>query len=210
MSSRASASVVLGAMAFLACGQPVSQVYPDAASVAASDAAIARDAATAIPDASVAADGGAPASTDAAIVPDGSVIHYDAAGPAESDAALPGDASLLVDAGQTTQDTGVQLVPDAGNLTVGCAAAGGVQCTVMSWEQCPRGTEPVVTGGGKEDCQNSGWCCQTAPASPCSQSGSYAMCMVGTCSGCWMDYTNTDGGVLSCETGRSCCIDICD
>jgi len=90
-------------------------------------------------------------------------------------------------------------------LTPACELAGGELCTAERWEVCPVGFEPVA-GDGHQDCdtQGNGWCCQPAPASTCSQAEG-ANCVPGECTGCWADA----GEGLSCEEGRSCCVDNC-
>jgi hypothetical protein len=99
--------------------------------------------------------------------------------------------------------------PDGGPpLPAACSAAGGVFCTRMPGEQCPGGSE--VAGGADPSLGCSGgWCCVPAPASPCSSAG-MGTCIPNTCGGCYRPLTTPDGGVLDCEQGRVCCINICD
>ena len=98
------------------------------------------------------------------------------------------------------------VVPDGGAPTTACANAGGVLCTPVRWEICPAGTEPVAGNDAHLGCgmSGSGWCCQLAPASTCSQSGQ-GNCVPGACTGCWAAVVG-----LTCEAGRVCCQDVCD
>ena len=96
-------------------------------------------------------------------------------------------------------DTGVPVSP-------ACAAAGGMLCTDHRWTICPKGYEPTATGDGHLGCGGGGWCCVAAPASTCSGSGR-ANCVVGVCTGCWSKVADS---TLTCESGRSCCEDVCD
>jgi hypothetical protein len=98
--------------------------------------------------------------------------------------------------------------PDTGApLTDTCAAVGGAFCTPVRWELCPKGFEPISSGDGHYGCGTiQGWCCVPAPPSSCSASGA-GNCIAGGCTGCWMKVTDT---TLTCETGRSCCIDGCN
>ncbi len=96
-------------------------------------------------------------------------------------------------------DTGVPLSPE-------CKTAGGVLCTEHRWVICPKGYEPIATGDGHLGCSGGGWCCVAAPPSTCSSSGK-GNCVVGDCKGCWSKVTDPS---LTCESGRSCCEDMCD
>ena len=88
----------------------------------------------------------------------------------------------------------------------GCADIGGV-CTEARWGLCPAGME-IHALGDQLGCENNGfgWCCVDAPSSTCSESGG-GMCVPGECSGCFAPVS--DPG-LTCEAGRSCCVDVCD
>lgn len=105
------------------------------------------------------------------------------------------------DAGTGAQvpDTGVALAPS-------CSTAGGVLCTAARWDLCPVGFEMVAAGTGHWGCGDDGWCCQAAPVSTCSMSGT-ATCVPGACTDCFAP--SPDPG-LACETGRTCCVDMCD
>ena len=118
----------------------------------------------------------------------------------------PVDASWPIPEASPQQDANV---PDTGvPTTKSCKNAGGVVCTDARWLLCPAGYEPVAEGDGHFNCgkTNDGWCCQPAPTSSCSQSGS-ANCVPGTCKGCFGPAPDPS---LTCEADRSCCIDICD
>ena len=151
------------------------------------------------------ADAGADGHADAAPPQDGSGAdrHFD--GPAGDTLATdaPGaDAPAQVDASRD----GTVVAPDGGEPTTACATAGGLLCTPVRWEICPAGTEPLGGADSHLGCglSGSGWCCQLAPASTCSQSGQ-GNCVPGvSCTGCW-------GAVpgLACEAGRVCCEDVC-
>jgi hypothetical protein len=96
--------------------------------------------------------------------------------------------------------------PDTGTpLTDKCAAAGGVACTPARWMLCPAGYEPIGGADGHLGCgPMGGWCCVVAPPSTCSSSGK-GNCVPGACTGCWSLVAG-----LTCESGRSCCQDMCD
>lgn len=116
----------------------------------------------------------------------------------------PVDASKPPEAGpphDAQPDTGIPT-------TKACKNAGGVLCTDARWLLCPAGYEPVGEGDGHFNCgqTNDGWCCQEAPPSSCSASGS-ANCIPGSCTGC---FDNAPDQSLACEQGRACCVDICD
>jgi hypothetical protein len=114
----------------------------------------------------------------------------------------PGDTTPAAD---VVTDT---APPDTGApLTDTCASVGGKFCTAVRWELCPIGYEPSDKGDGHFGCGTiQGWCCVPAPASSCTASGK-GNCVPGGCTGCWTAVTDTS---LSCESGRSCCIDNCD
>jgi hypothetical protein len=136
--------------------------------------------------------GGSPTKLDASIDQrPGGEAHDGALG---SDAGGDGAATSI-----DTREAGQGATPPA------CAAAGGF-CTRQRWTTCSAHYEPVGDGGGHLDCARSGWCCVPAPSSPCSDSGS-GNCVVGTsCAGCW----SAAPGTPACESGRVCCVDICD
>jgi len=96
--------------------------------------------------------------------------------------------------------------PDTGvPISGACKTAGGAVCTEHRWLICPKGYEPIATGDGHLDCGD-GWCCVLAPTSTCSSSGK-GNCVVGECKGCWSKVADAS---LTCESGRSCCEDMCD
>jgi len=81
-------------------------------------------------------------------------------------------------------------------------------CTSEIFEMCATGTEPIDPDPHR-DC-GAGWCCVTAPASPCSE-GLLGHCFaVAECTDvdrCWMP---VDDPSLTCEEGRVCCRHVCD
>jgi len=124
--------------------------------------------------------------------------------PGPVDASKPPEAGSPPEAGpqkDAQPDTGIPT-------TKSCSAAGGVLCTDARWLLCPAGYEPVAQGDGHFNCgkTNEGWCCQPAPPSSCSASGT-ANCVPGSCKGCFGPAPDPS---LTCEADRSCCIDICD
>lgn len=129
---------------------------------------------------------------------------------AAADASMPPEAAPPMDSGTKPEAAPHgDAAPDTGvPTTKSCKNAGGVLCTDARWLLCPAGFEPVAEGDGHFNCgmTNEGWCCQPAPPSSCSQSGA-ANCIPGTCSGCFDDAPDPS---LTCEPGRSCCVDVCD
>lgn len=90
-----------------------------------------------------------------------------------------------------------------------CAVLGGI-CALSRWTRCPAGTEPYSASGDQLGCEvyNDGWCCVDAPPSPCADSAKGGMCVPGDkCTGC---FTAHEDPAMTCETGRVCCVDICD
>lgn len=111
--------------------------------------------------------------------------------------------------GATSLDLGAidTAVDEPGSETAapGCVAAGGA-CSPSRWQICPAHYEPIDQGTGHLDCPGGGWCCVPAPSSPCSDQGA-GNCVVGdTCTGCWAPAPNAP----ACESGRVCCIDMCN
>jgi hypothetical protein len=95
-----------------------------------------------------------------------------------------------------------------------CADLGGI-CTDVRWGPCPVGMEIYALGSDQLGCENNwdGWCCVDAPPSTCADgvNGKRGMCVPGECSGCFASLTSTGPGpALTCEAGRSCCVDMCD
>jgi hypothetical protein len=124
--------------------------------------------------------------------------------PGDIPADRPGDAPADVPV-DTAADVRADAPPDtpADAPPATCVAAGGT-CTMWRWNLCPVGTEPIDPDPHR-DC-GGGWCCVAAPASSCSMHEG-SNCVAGaTCTGCW----HAEGTGLTCETGRVCCVDICD
>jgi len=133
-----------------------------------------------------------------------------------TDADTDGDSDTDVDTdtdSDTDADTDADAdsdIPDGGiPPTDECVAAGGRLCTEVRWEVCPPGTEPIDDpdahrGCGQASSGIAGWCCQNAPKSPCTSSAGHT-CVPGTCQGCWGSVPD-----LACESGRSCCTDMCN
>jgi hypothetical protein len=112
------------------------------------------------------------------------------------------DGMIAIDLG--TIDTAIDK-PGTETAPPACAAAGG-SCSPFRWQTCPKHYEPSDQGTGHLDCPNTGWCCVPAPSSPCSDNGA-GNCVVGNaCTGCWFSAPNTP----ACETGRVCCVDMCN
>ena len=88
-----------------------------------------------------------------------------------------------------------------------CFDIGGV-CTPERWALCPRGMEIYALGSDQLGCENNwdGWCCVDAPPSTCADSPHGGMCVPGECSGCFAPVSDPS---LTCEAGRSCCVDMC-
>jgi hypothetical protein len=91
----------------------------------------------------------------------------------------------------------------------GCAEIGGV-CTLSRWGRCPVGTEPYSLSSNQFGCEayEDGWCCVDAPSSPCADSPGGGMCVPGDrCTGCFAAHPDPS---MTCESGRVCCVDVCD
>jgi hypothetical protein len=90
-----------------------------------------------------------------------------------------------------------------------CAEIGGV-CTLSRWTRCPAGTEPYSASSNQLGCEaySQGWCCIDAPPSPCADNVNGGMCVPGDrCTGCFAAHSDP---AMTCESGRVCCVDICD
>lgn len=103
-------------------------------------------------------------------------------------------------------------MPDSAKCPVSpqkCADLGGV-CTGARWQGCPAGME-IYALGDQLGCSSSmgGWCCVDAPPSSCADSKSGGrVCVPGKeCTGCFAPVSDLS---LTCEPGRSCCMDVCD
>lgn len=90
-----------------------------------------------------------------------------------------------------------------------CVDIGGV-CTDSRWGICPPRTE-IYALSDQLGCENNsyGWCCVDAPPSSCSDGtiSAKGMCVPGECTGCFRPVSDPN---LTCEAGRSCCVDMCD
>lgn len=149
--------------------------------------------------------------TDAGVPLDGPAARLDA-GLDQSPGSDTRDAPIEPDAGVD----GVAASMDTGNLDSAskaeasvtppaCSAVGGF-CSPNRWSTCPAHYEPASDESGHLDCPVEGWCCVAAPASACSDQGK-GNCVVGTsCKGCW----SSAPGTPACESGRVCCVDVCD
>jgi hypothetical protein len=116
--------------------------------------------------------------------------------------AAGGDGATSLDLGELDTSTDK---PGSETAAPGCAAAGGT-CSPSRWEICPKRYEPIDQGTGHVDCPIDGWCCVPAPSSPCSDQGA-GNCVVGdSCTGCWAPAPGTP----ACESGRVCCVDMCN
>lgn len=86
-----------------------------------------------------------------------------------------------------------------------CSAKGGL-CTKHRWVVCPVNYEPIHPGP-HQDCTGGGWCCVKAPPSSCSAKAGVNCVYGNKCTGCWFPARDT---TLTCESGRVCCMDMCD
>ncbi len=90
-----------------------------------------------------------------------------------------------------------------------CAESGGV-CTQARWTRCPLGTEPYSLSSNQLGCEAyaNAWCCVEAPPSPCADEPGGGMCVPGAaCTGCFAAHPDP---AMTCESGRVCCVDMCD
>lgn len=94
-----------------------------------------------------------------------------------------------------------------------CVDLGGV-CTPNRWSTCPLGME-IRSLGDQGGCEKNwdGWCCVDAPPSSCSDVGP-GVCVPGECKGCFFPVSDPEFSLPkpypTCESGRSCCLDLCD